>query len=201
MTKIKLCGLSRMSDIDVVNELMPEYIGFIFVPSSKRYVSPKQAQELRKQLHKEIIPVGVFVDEKIDQIVEMLDRNIIDVVQLHGNEDETYISMVREQTGCTIIKAFCIKNVEDIRKANRSVADYVILDSGGGLGETFDWSLIGEMKRPFFLAGGLTVKNINQAILKFQPFAVDASSSLETDGLKDKDKMTAFVKAVRQRKD
>lgn len=202
MTKIKLCGLKRPCDIEYVNELNPEYIGFVFVKKSKRYVSPKEAEALRKQLNEKIIPVGVFVDEDIDIIVDLIRSNVIWAVQLHGNESEDYIKALKEEmTGKTIIKAFQIKNREDVKLANKSLADYVLLDSGCGSGETFDWSLISEITRPYFLAGGLTLENVKIAIEELNPFAVDASSSLETDGFKDKEKMTAFVNVVRQRKD
>ncbi len=201
MTKIKLCGLKRVCDMEYANELAPEYIGFVFAKNSKRYVLPENARILRKQLNKEIIPVGVFADEKIDRIAELINRHIIEVIQLHGNEDEEYINALQKRTKCTIIKAFRIENREDIIAANHSSADYVLLDSGGGSGETFDWSLLREIERPYFLAGGLTPDNVKKAITNLHPFAVDASSSLETNGFKDKEKMTAFVNAVRQRKD
>lgn len=201
MSKIKLCGLRRPCDIEYVNALAPEYIGFVFAEKSKRYVTPDTAERLRKQLNKDIIPVGVFVNEKIENIVDLLHRNIIEAVQLHGTEDEAYIQALRQQTNSTIIHAFRIENRADIEAAKRSSADYVLLDSGGGTGETFDWSLIQEIKRPYFLAGGLTPANVKTAIEKLHPFGVDASSSLETDGYKDKEKMTAFVKAVRERED
>lgn len=199
MTKIKLCGLRRLCDIQYANELAPEFIGFVFAKKSKRYVSPDDAQELRRRLNKQIVPVGVFVDEKAEVIADMVKGNIIDAVQLHGNEDEDYISDLRKLVKCKIIKAFPIETKEDIAMANDSTADYVLLDSGGGSGETFDWSLIQEIKRPYFLAGGLTPENVNIAIQKLQPFGVDASSSLETEGFKDKEKMTAFVDAVREK--
>lgn len=201
MTKIKLCGLKRPCDIEYVNELAPEYIGFVFAKGSKRYVYPDDAELLREKLNEGILPVGVFVNEEIDVIVDLLDRHIIEAVQLHGSENEDYISALRECTKCTIIKAFRIESSDDIITANNSSADYVLLDSGGGSGETFDWSLIKEINRPYFLAGGLTPENVEAAITKLQPFGVDASSSLETDGFKDKEKMTAFVEAVRGRKD
>lgn len=197
MTKIKLCGLRRACDIEYVNELVPEYIGFVFAPKSKRYVTPEEAKQLRKQLDKRIIPVGVFVDEEPDRIAELVNQHIIEAVQLHGSEDEEYIKALRKLVSCTIIKAFRIEAKEDIAQANNSSADYVLLDSGGGTGETFDWSLLLTMERAYFLAGGLTPDNVAGAIGQLQPFAVDASSSLETDGFKDMKKMTAFVNAVR----
>ncbi|MBQ7919486.1 MAG: phosphoribosylanthranilate isomerase [Lachnospiraceae bacterium] len=197
MTRIKLCGLRRPEDISYVNGLLPEYIGFVFAPKSKRYVTSMEAEKLRKQLDKRITPVGVFVDEEPEVITDLLERRIIEVAQLHGNEDEEYIKRLRTYTNSPIIKAFHIQNGEDVRFANSSFADYVLLDSGGGSGETFDWSLLQEVKRPYFLAGGLTPENVGWAIALLRPYGVDASSSLERDGYKDKEKMTAFVKAVR----
>ena len=198
MTNIKLCGLRRESDIQIVNELKPEYIGFVFAKQSKRYLSKQEAKELKRKLDKEIQAVGVFVDEEIDTIVQMLDERVIDAIQLHGKEDEVYINTLRAKTACMIIKAFCIETAEDIMAANASGADIVLLDSGGGKGKPFDWSYIKDMKKPFFLAGGLQTDNVGEAIVKFSPYGVDASSCLETDGYKDREKMAAFVKAVRQ---
>lgn len=201
MSKIKLCGLRRIEDIEYANTLAIDYIGFIFAKSSKRYVNPEQAEILRKRLNTGITPVGVFVDEEVERIVDLIGRNIIAAVQLHGNEDEEYIATLRKRTDCPIIKAFRVKSKADIEAANHFAADYVLLDSGSGSGESFDWSLIKEMKKRYFLAGGLTCENVGTAIAELHPFAVDASSSLETDGFKDKEKMAAFVNAVRQGKD
>ncbi len=201
MTEIKLCGLKRPQDIEYVNELVPEYIGFVFAKGSRRYVSPKEAAGLRKNLNTGIIPVGVFADENKEIVADLVNRHIIDIVQLHGNEDDEYISSLRNISDCKIIKALRIMGRDDIIAANKSTADYVLLDSGGGSGEAFDWSLIQEIQRSYFLAGGLNPSNVERAITELQPFAVDASSSLETDGFKDKDKMAAFVNAVRYRKD
>lgn len=198
MTKIKLCGLTRPCDIEYANELSPEYIGFVFAPKSRRYILPEKAEMLRKKLDSKITPVGVFVDEKTEIIADLVKRNIIDIVQLHGNEDEEYINNLRKAVDCPIIKAFRIESNTDIVSANKSSADYVLLDSGGGTGTTFDHSLIQGITRPYFLAGGLTPENVGTAIKTLNPYAVDASSSLETNGFKDKMKMTAFVKAVRK---
>ena len=197
MTKIKLCGLKRSRDIEYANELMPDFIGFVFAPKSKRYVSFDEAAELRKKLNEGIIPVGVFVNEPTENIVSLVNRSIIGIVQLHGSENNEYIKELRSKVNCTIIQAFRIETEPDIIKAQKSEADYIMLDSGGGTGETFDHSLIRNLKRDFFLAGGLDSDNVYDAVLKCAPYAVDASSSLETDGVKDKEKMTAFVKAVR----
>ena len=198
MTKIKLCGLTRPCDIEYVNELLPEYIGFVFAPKSRRYISPEKAEVLREHLDDRITPVGVFVDEKIEVIADLIKRKIIDIVQLHGNESEQYIEDLQRVIDCPVIKAFRIEREADIVSANNSSADYVLLDSGGGTGKVFDHSLLKDIARPYFLAGGLTHENVKTAVKQLAPFAVDASTSLETDGFKDKIKMTAFVNAVRK---
>ena len=198
MTKIKLCGLTRPCDIEYVNELLPEYIGFVFEPKSRRYISPEKAEVLREHLDDRITPVGVFVDEKIEVIADLIKRKIIDIVQLHGNESEKYITGLRRVIDCPVIKAFRIESEADIVSANNSSADYVLLDSGGGTGKVFDHSLLKDIARPYFLAGGLTPENVETAVKQLKSFAVDVSSSLETDGFKDKIKMTAFVNAVRK---
>lgn len=198
MTKIKLCGLTRPCDIECVNELLPEYIGFVFAPKSRRYISPEKAEVLREHLDDRITPVGVFVDEKIEVIADLIKRKIIDIVQLHGNESEQYIEDLRRVIDCPVIKAFRIESEADIVSANNSSADYVLLDSGGGTGKVFDHSLLKDIARPYFLAGGLTPENVETAVKQLNSFAVDVSSSLETDGFKDKIKMTAFVNAVRK---
>lgn len=198
MAKIKLCGLSRLCDIKAVNELMPEYIGFIFAEKSRRYVSPGQAAKLKEQLDKDIKSVGVFVNAKPEFIVDLLGSGTIDIVQLHGGESEEYINRLRQFTDKPIIKAFSVDGERDIEEANASGADYVLLDSGkGGTGTVFDWDLIRKMNRPYFLAGGLTVSNVGNAVEKLRPYAVDVSSGIETDGYKDRNKMEMFVKAVR----
>lgn len=201
MTKIKLCGLTRMQDIAYANELMPDYIGFVFAPKSKRYVSFADAEELRKGLYENIVPVGVFVDERIFNIEYLVRRGIIAAVQLHGHEDNGYIRDLRRTVKCPVIQAFRIECGGDIKRAEQSEADHILLDSGGGTGRPFDHSVIGKIKRDFFLAGGLDSRNVREAIEKYRPYAVDASSSLETDGVKNREKMAAFVRAVRYGKD
>lgn len=201
MTKIKFCGLSRVCDIETVNELKPEYIGFVLWPESKRYVTAKKALSLKKILSPDIMAVGVFVDEDVKIIAEYLNAGIIDVAQLHGNEDEDYIKNLRSLTDKIIIKAFKIEHENDVTRAEKSSADYVMLDSGKGTGKTFSWSLIQNISRPYFLAGGLNLNNIESAIKILKPYAVDLSSGIETDGLKDKNKMSEFIKAVRKEQD
>jgi phosphoribosylanthranilate isomerase len=198
MTKIKLCGLSRFCDIEAANELMPDYIGFVFATKSKRYISSQKAAELKRLLEPQIKAVGVFVNETPEQIAELLSKGIIDIAQLHGNENEDYIGHLRELTDKPIIKAFRIETAVDSLKAEQSTADYVLLDSGAGTGSEFDWSLIRDFKRPFLLAGGLSLDNVRNAIQQLTPYAVDVSSGIETDGYKDKEKMAAFINAVRK---
>lgn len=201
MTKIKLCGLKRERDIDYANALMPDYIGFVFAKKSSRYVTPDKAEALRKSLDDGIVSVGVFVNEDIEAIEQIASRGIIGAVQLHGSEDNEYMKRLRRKVRCPIIQAFRIEGREDIEKANGSDADHIMLDSGGGTGESFDHTLINGLKREFFLAGGLDCDNVREAISIYGPYAVDASSSLETDGVKDKNKMAAFVNAVRCERD
>ena len=197
MTKIKLCGLTRKCDIKWANELNPEYIGFVFFSKSIRNVSYDKAKKLRESLKDSIIPVGVFVNEKIENIQYLVQNEIIGMVQLHGNEDNEYIQLLKRKVKCPVIQAFRIETQEDIEKAERSCADYIMLDSGGGTGKSFNHELVKNTKREIFLAGGLDSKNVQEAIINCRPYAVDVSSSLETDGVKDKAKMAEFVKAVR----
>lgn len=197
MTKIKLCGISRMCDIETINQLKPEYIGFVFAKKSKRYVSAYKAARLKKALSEDIKTVGVFVDEEVEQVAKLLNENTIDIAQLHGSEDEEYIGRLRRRSGKPIIKAFRIEGEADTLKIEGCSADYILLDSGAGSGESFDWSWVKDIKRPFFLAGGLNTTNVKKAVNEIQPFAVDTSSGIETDGIKDKEKMAAFVAAVR----
>lgn len=200
MAKIKICGLSRTCDIEAANELKLDYIGFVFFKKSKRYVSFEQAKELKSALNTGIKAVGVFVDEPIGNIVMLLDNGIIDIAQLHGDEDEEYIKALRSKTDKPIIKAFCINREEDVVKANESTADFVLLDAGMGSGTMFNWQYINKISRPYFLAGGLSIENAERAVEMLNPFALDVSSGVETDGLKDKDKMISFVNIIRKEK-
>ena len=198
MTKIKLCGLSRPCDIETANAIKPEYIGFVFAPKSKRYVTPEKAKQLKQMLVPNIKAVGVFVDEEVEPIAKLLNDGIIDIAQLHGNEDEDVIRRLRHLTNKPIIKAFRIETARDIANAQSCTADYVLLDSGAGTGTVFNWNLIQSINRPYFLAGGLSPDNAKGAVTMLQPFAVDVSSGIETDGVKDKTKMAKFVAAIRK---
>ena len=198
MSKIKLCGLSRKCDIEWANVLKPEYIGFVFWSKSKRNVPPEKAKELKDLLSPDIKAVGVFVDEPIENVAELLNDNIIDIAQLHGGEDEEYIKKLITFSGKPIIKAFLLKSESDAERAEKSTADYILVDSGTGTGKSFDWELLKNISRPYFLAGGLCCENISQAITALDPYAVDVSSGIETNGCKDNNKMAAFVAAVRK---
>lgn len=199
MTKIKLCGLKSLNDIEIINKYNPEYIGFIFYKKSKRYIDYKTAKMLKNALNKNILAVGVFVNEDINTVVKLLNENIIDIAQLHGNESENHIKTLKKLTNKTIIKAFKVENTLDIKKAKQSQADFVLLDSGtGGTGQTFNWSLIDDFNKPYFLAGGLSIENIKTALDMLSPYALDVSSGIETSGKKDPEKIKAFIQTVRQ---
>ncbi len=200
--KIKICGLFREEDIDFVNEAKPDYIGFILnFPKSHRNLTPEKAYELRKRLLPDIKAVGVFVDGSLELVEETAKLVGLDVIQLHGSEDEDYISLVKERTGLPVWKAFKIKTYEDLAGAEKSRADEVILDSGYGTGASFDWSMLSGFSRPFILAGGLTPENIPKAISLFELKLVDISSGVESDKIKDREKIIAAVCAARSDKE
>lgn len=199
MVKIKICGLKRLEDIDIVNVYRPDYIGFVFA-DSKRKVSHDLALKMKSNLDSNIIPVGVFVDADIDEIVELFNRGIIEIAQLHGNESEEYIRNLKENTDdkLEIINAIEMSDELDLLSYDNSLADYLLLDSGKGSGKTFDWSLIRkDLKKDFFLAGGINISNIIEAIGEFDPYAIDLSSSLETNGFKDENKIKEIMEVIR----
>lgn len=202
-TRIKCCGMFRSEDIAAVNEARPDYCGFIIdFPTSHRNVSPARAAELSALLDRGIVPVGVFVDEDPKTIASLAADGTIRAVQLHGHEDEGYIARLREllPPDTPVMQAFKVRSDEDVRRAQASSADRILLDNGQGTGERFDWSLVLHVSRPFVLAGGLTPENVAQAITEVHPWAVDLSSGLETDGLKDPEKIRAAVAAAREAK-
>lgn len=200
-TRIKCCGMFRDQDIMAVNEARPDFCGFIVdFPKSHRSVSPEHAAELAARLAPGILPVGVFVDEDPAVIVRLIREGAIGAVQLHGHEDEGYIGQLRTMLpkGTPVVQAFRVRHAQDVARAEASSADLVLLDNGQGTGERFDWSLVKHVSRPFVLAGGLTPQNVADAIRQVHPWAVDLSSGLETDGLKDPYKIKAAVAAVRE---
>lgn len=200
MVKVKICGLRRPEDIEAANLAKPDYVGFIFVPGTKRYVAPDQATQFREDLDADIQTVGVFVNAPIEEVVAICEAGTIDVVQLHGDEDQAYIDDLKGQVDQEIIKSVAVG--DDLAVEDKQ-ADYVLFDSlspsRGGSGKVFDWQKVSAyQEKPFFLAGGLGVENIADALKVVQPYAVDASSSLETDGMKDPEKMQAFVAKIRE---
>ena len=198
MVKVKICGIRRMEDIDIVNRYKPDYIGFVFA-DSKRRVSHDLAYELKLNLDSDIISVGVFVDASLNEILKLFDEGVIEMAQLHGSESDEYILTLKEKTNSElkIIKAIEMSEDVDLLEYNNSYADYLLLDSGKGSGKTFDWSLIeSDLNKEFFLAGGLDISNINDAINEFDPYAIDLSSSLEVDGFKDESKIKEIMEAI-----
>ena len=202
ITKVKICGLKRPEDIAVVNELHPDYIGFVFADFSHRYVDKETAVILKSQLDPGIQAVGVFVNEDVHFVAELMNEGIIDIAQLHGSEDNDYIaglrSLLKDDAEVKIIRAFNINKISSMEEIEESTADLVLVDSGTGSGETFDWSRLAEIKRPYLLAGGLSPDNIAEAVEALHPYGVDVSSGVETDKLKDPEKMRRFVELVRE---
>ncbi|MBQ3835010.1 MAG: phosphoribosylanthranilate isomerase [Elusimicrobia bacterium] len=193
--KIKICGLFRTEDIDFVNEAKPDFVGFVFA-ESHRQVSKETAEKLKNKLDKNISTVGVFVNEDINNIVEICNANIIDFVQLHGDEDDKYISELRKVCNKKIIKAVKVKNGEDIIRWRNCQADWLMFDAGMGEGKSFDWNILKNFIRPYFLAGGINESNIDEAI-KLNPYCIDVSSGVETNKVKDKQKILNIVKVVK----
>lgn len=196
---IKFCGIRRLEDIRAVNRTRPDLAGFILVKGRKRYISPEKVCELRRELDPSVKAVGVFIDEDIEEVRKLLSEGIIDIAQLHGNESDEYIRELKSSTGATVIKAIGIRNADDVRRAEASPADLVIVDSpGGGTGSTFDWDLLQKIERPYILAGGINADNITEAVERLHPYGVDVSSGIETDGFKDEDKMKAFMALIKK---
>ena len=199
MTKIKICGLRRTEDILYANEFKPDYIGFVFASDRKRYIAPEAALKLKSILNPDIKSVGVFVNESPDTVKKIARSGVMDCIQLHGGESEEYIKDLKNAfPEKPVIKAFRVESEESIKTALNSSADYILFDNGiGGTGRAFDWSLIKNADRPFFLAGGLTADNIGEAIKKYRPFAVDISSGVESGSVKDRNKIKIFIDAVK----
>lgn len=194
MSRIKICGLSREQDIAYVNEAQPDYVGFVMnFPKSHRSVTSERVRMLRQELAEGIQAVGVFVNQQPRQVAAIARDTGIDFIQLHGSESEEDIASLQKLIKLPIIKAFQVTNSEDLKKAQRSCADYILLDSGQGTGRTFDWALLEEVHRPYFLAGGLTPENMEAAVQKLHPFALDISSGVETEKQKDYEKIKRAV--------
>lgn len=200
MTRIKLCGMTCPEDIQTANLLMPDYIGFVLSPVSRRYITHSQAAALKKLLSPRIAAVGVFVREKPETVAELLNCGILDAAQLHGGEDALYLARLRALTDRPILQAFRVHGPEDLDAARQCPADGILLDSGAGSGKRFDWNLLRTFPLPYFLAGGLTPENVADAVSALHPYAVDVSSGIETNGKKDPVKMKAFVDTIRKMK-
>ncbi len=195
MSKIKICGLTRLCDIDFVNEAKPDFCGFILgVPKSRRNLSISALYALRERLDASVKPVGVFVDAPMELILPLAADGTLAAIQLHGHESEEYIRQLKEQTSVPIFRAFRVTDRESLIPALQSPADLILLDHGaGGTGETFDWSVLDGVTRPYILAGGLGPDNLESAISTLHPWGVDMSSGVETDGIKDREKIFKAV--------
>ena len=208
--KVKMCGISKVETIPAVVEAKPDYMGLVFAPS-KRQVTVDQAKILIEELHKQCInhydtkvvkTVGVFVNETLDNLVRIADTANLDAVQLHGDEDEAFIQSLKERTNVEVWKAIQIRTAADTEKWIDSSADMLLFDAyhkdeRGGTGEVFDWSSLDAFERPFMLAGGIDSTNVARAIRTVRPYGIDISSGIETNGMKDDKKITAFTKIVK----
>lgn len=199
--KIKICGLRRLEDIGYVNELKPDFIGFVFA-KSKRQVTAKQAAALKAQLAADIKAVGVFVNAQQEEILQLAQQGVIDIIQLHGDEDAAYCTSLKEKTSLPIIKAVRIKDVGSLSGLADFPSDYLLFDTYtpgqyGGTGQRFDLTLVENISKPYFIAGGLDADNVSEVLQNTQAFAVDVSGGVETNGLKDKQKIEAFIANVR----
>ena len=208
--KVKMCGISKIDTIPAVVEAKPDYMGLVFAPS-KRQVTVEQAKTLVEELHKQyavrynsetIKTVGVFVNETIENLLKIAEEVKLDVIQLHGDEDESFIQILKEQSNVEIWKAVQVRSAADAEKWIDSSADMLLFDAyhkdeRGGTGEVFDWSSLDEFERPFMLAGGIDSTNVARAIRTVRPYGIDISSGIETEGVKDNEKMKAFTNIVR----
>lgn len=212
ITKIKICGLKRPEDAAIVNRLRPDYVGFVFA-GTKRKIAKEKAAALRAAIWPEILSVGIFVNEPIENITAMCREGILDLVQLHGDETEAYVAEVKSQTQKPVIRAVRVRSQDDVLANAESCADYLLFDTYrageyGGSGAAFAWDDLLAAKRhfeesgaafpAFFLAGGLNAGNAKKAIRTLHPYALDISSGVETDGVKDEEKIKEFMKACRK---
>lgn len=197
-TKIKLCGMFRPEDIAFVNEVKPDFAGFILAEGFRRRIAREQAVRFRQMMNREIPAVGVFVNNSCEEVISYLEDGIVQMAQLHGKETEEDIQYIRAVTGKPVMKAVKVTGRYDVEAWLDSEADYLLFDGGTGSGIAFDWSVLDEVPRDFFLAGGLNAGNLVSAIEKVRPFAVDLSSGVETDGMKDLEKMREVVRLVRE---
>lgn len=207
MTKIKICGVRSFNDIDFINEAFPDYAGFVFA-KSRRQVDFGRAFLLRCELRKGIRTIGIFVNEDVGFIRKCCDAGIIDMIQLHGDEDEEYIGRLRKLVFRPLIKAIRVgsgfhpETLSPFMRGESLLYDYPLFDAQnlqayGGTGQSFDWNLVKFCERPYFLAGGINASNVADAIRMVNPYCVDLSSGVETDGMKDRGKILEIVRLVR----
>jgi phosphoribosylanthranilate isomerase len=197
MTTIKICGMMRPADIEAVNASRPDQIGFVFAKGRRRCVSHREAAAMKAMLDPAIAAVGVFADNPLEEIAALVRRGVIDGVQLHGHETEAAIAALRAHVRCPIVQAFAVASAEDLRRAEASSAQMILLDNGrGGTGERFDWRWLQSVRRPFVLSGGLDAASL-EAALALHPAGIDLSSGVETDGQKDPAKIAACVARFR----
>ncbi|MBR1657549.1 MAG: hypothetical protein IJ697_03685 [Synergistaceae bacterium] len=199
MVKVKICGICHESEIGIMNELGPDFVGFVFVKKSRHFISPEHAGYLRSQLRPGIKSVGVFTNESLQNVALCVETAGLNMVQLHGDETGEYVAALREYIRCPIMKVYKVSKPIDAEKALFSTADYVMLDGGNaGDGKTFDWSLLGRMRRKFFLSGGLNPDNIQKALnLDPQPYALNTNSGVEAHRTKDYRKVMKFIQTVK----
>ena len=197
-TELKICGLSRLEDVIAVNRFGADYAGFVFFKKSKRYIDPYKAGELIELLRSDIKSVGVFMDEPLDSVISAARISGVEMIQLHGHESEEYVEYVKRTLDRPVIKAFKADEEGALERALNTSADYILIDSGAGTGKKFDWSILKDFGRDYFLAGGLDPESVGEAISTLDPFAVDVSSGVETDGVKDAEKIEKFINAVKR---
>lgn len=200
--KIKICGLTREEDVLAVNQWKPDYAGLVFAPG-KRQLTAEKARNLRELLLPEIPSVGVFVNSPMESILSLAEDGTIDLIQLHGDEDNAYLLELKKRLSSPtpIIKAVRVQEAEDMTQAEKLPADFLLFDTYtkglyGGSGRTFDWTMIPAIKKPWFLAGGIGFSNIKDA-MKTKAFCLDLSSSLETEGKKDPEKIKEIIQTLR----
>ncbi len=197
MTKIKICGIRRFEDIAYLNELQPDYCGFVFA-KSKRRVDVEQVSHLIKKLSADIKKVGVFVDEKPQKVIGIAEKLKLQVIQLHGSENQGYINKLK---GYEVWKALKISNLESIEEIVNYKCEKLILDNSmAGSGQSFKWEFVQQKVEGslIMLAGGLTSENVQQGIMQLNPYGVDVSSGVETQGFKDYRKIKEFIQKVRE---
>lgn len=202
--KLKFCGCRRMEDVIYCNELLPDYLGVILSSGFRRTVVPETAHRLVQAKDPRIASVGVFVDAPPEQILSVLRQVPLDVIQLHGHETREVVQEVRRATGLPVWKAVRVQSAAEIRAAETLGADMLVLEGYvagqvGGTGVTANWQCLVEANPqvPFWLAGGLAPENIQRAMATVQPHGIDISSGIETDGVKDFQKMKQIVDVIR----